>query len=159
MSCNLGECGMAKKRKQPNGLFGVAQDLAAAKEAKTRFDNLCRRLRVPIKKPDWFRYALVGQKLAWNEPEFTEPLPRRGRPMLQKGSRLDEELLRKVAELQSRDGLIFDRALNEVLKTSDLPPADRTTHRKRLLRLHERKREASRKRLVEALMGQKIREL
>ncbi len=150
---------MAEKSKRSQGLFNLAEDLAAAKKSKKRLDNLCRRLGVPVKKPNWYRWALVGVVLAYDQPEFTQPLRSRGRPKLQKGSRLDEEILRKVAELQSRTGLDFDRALDEVLKTSDLPAADRTTHRKRLRRLQVRKREATRKRLIEALMppGQKIR--
>ena len=150
---------MANKSKRSPGLFGLAQDVAAAKEAKKRFDKLCRRLGVPTKEPEPIRWIHVGMILAHDQPEFTEPLCSRGRPKLQKGSRLDEEILRKVAELQFRTGLDFDRALNEVLKTSDLPSADRTTHRKRLGRLQVRKREATRKLLIEAWMapGQKIR--
>ena len=150
---------MADKSKRPKGLFGLAQAAAAEKETKKRFNKLCQRLDIPTKGPDHLRWICVGMKLAYDQPEFTEPLRGRGRPKLQKGPRPDEEILRKVADLMSSAGLDFKRALNEVLKTSDLPPADRTTHKKRLGRLHERQHEAAVKRIAKALAapGHKIR--
>lgn len=150
---------MADTSKRPKGLFGLAQDAAAAKRTKKRFDNLCRSLSVPTKGPDWYRWALVGIKLACEQPEFIEPLRGRGRPKLTQGWQHDEDILREVSDLQCSAGFEFKRALDEVLKSSDLGPADRTTHKKRLRRLHKRQHEASVRRIAEALMapGRKIR--
>ena len=152
---------MANKSKRSSGLFNLAEDLAAAKETKKRFNKLCQRLVIPTKEPDYLRWIRVGMMLAYDQPEFTEPLRSRGRPRLEKGAAIDEEILRKVADLMSSAGLDFKRALDEVLKSSDLVPADRTTHKKRLRRLQERKREAMTKRIAKALTapGRKIRPL
>lgn len=150
---------MADKSKRSKGLFDLAQDAAAEKETKKRFNKLCQRLDIPTKEPDYLRWIRVGMMLAYDQPEFTEPLRRRGRPTLEKGAAIDEEILRKVSDLQYSTGLDFNRALDEVLKSSDLPAADRTTHKKRLGRLHKRKHAAILQRIAKALMapGQKLR--
>lgn len=123
--------------KPKKGASDEAQD--AAFDVRVR--KLCARLEVPFDIPELSRWVLIGVKLALNEPE----LKLNKKPGAPKGGRYpkDQIILDVIEDVMGSQQLKFDEVLRPVverlLKENKLPPADRTTHPKRLKRLYKQR--------------------
>lgn len=121
---------MAQREKETG--TGAAMD----SDFDDRVRRLCERLEVPFDIPDLSRWALIGGKLAANEPEFKQS-KKRGRP---KGGHypFDQtvlDVIEQAAISQQRDfDEVFRAALKHPRVMAMLGDADRTTHPKRLRR-------------------------
>jgi len=112
----------------------VSTDAANDSDFENRVRRLCERLEVPFDIPKVSRWALIGEKLASDEPEL-KPRKRRGR---RKGGHypFDQKVLDVIEDVAISQQLDFEVVLQAVLKhppiKEGLGDADRTTHPKRL---------------------------
>jgi hypothetical protein len=112
---------------------------------------------MPTSEPETERWVLVGMLLARQQPEFTQPRRKRGRPKGPTGLPKDTEILDAIEQVAAQRGVDFDTVLSHavpvLIAEGVLVQADRTTHPKRLRRLRQARRAKVRDGLVRALMG------
>jgi hypothetical protein len=108
-----------------------------------RFEALCKRLEVPD-GPPIFRRALIGEKLALEQPEFTSL----GRPRGTRGKEGDSEILDLIEFVMKEWPGIFDfedildAVVEKAIKREKLKAdVDPRTHPNRLRRLWDWRRE------------------
>jgi hypothetical protein len=119
------------------------QFLLESEEFRKALVGLCNKLGIPPilhAGPDWFAmWATIGVLLALKHGG----LKRRGRKRSAvPGKRIDLKVIKVAERVAEKRGLKFDDVLPDSIKVAQqrghLVPADRTTHRKRILRAKQR---------------------
>jgi hypothetical protein len=124
-------------------ILSAPQTLLESEEFRKTLVKLCNKLGIPPilhAGPDWVAmWATIGVLLAYKHGG----LNRRGRKKLAApGARIDLDVIRIAETVAVKHGLKFDDVLKlsikEAQRRGHLVSADRTTHRKRIVRAKQR---------------------